>query len=76
MNFPGPVNLKGIVNDTGDRRLSIGWMKNQGPGDVNFANHKSAQTTATFSTPGEYELMLGGYDGQVAWDTVNAYYGR
>lgn len=34
------------------------WSKEQGPGQVNFANATAPVTTATFSTPGEYVLKL------------------
>ncbi len=34
------------------------WIKVKGPGKVSFAYQDSLQTTATFSTPGEYEIAL------------------
>lgn len=34
------------------------WSKQSGPGEVTFANAKAAETTATFSQPGEYVLKL------------------
>ena len=69
-NFPGPVTLVGTVYDDEPPYLAIGWMVDAGPGDVIFENGRSAVTTATFTTPGEYTLALGGYDGDVAYDTV------
>lgn len=60
------VTLEGSVS----KSASIGWSKVEGPGKVAFAKRNSAQTTASFDQPGEYELMLGGFDGYVAYDTV------
>jgi predicted GH43/DUF377 family glycosyl hydrolase len=34
------------------------WSKQSGPGSVTFANATSIDTTASFSTPGTYTLML------------------
>lgn len=34
------------------------WSKVSGPGTVGFANDSALQTTASFSTPGTYELQL------------------
>jgi hypothetical protein len=59
--------LNGNVTDDGlpipPGKLSIGWSKVSGPGDVQFANANSAATTATFSTPGSYSLRLTASDG-------------
>lgn len=60
------VTLAGSVS----KDAAIGWMKVEGPGQVEFARSKSAETTAVFDQPGQYELMLGGFDGYVAYDTV------
>lgn len=68
--FPNPVALNGVVNDPEPPHLSIGWMKADGPGEVNFENRRSAVTMVTFSEPGRYTLALGGYDGAVAYDEV------
>lgn len=62
----GSVSLAGAVN----KSASIGWAKIEGPGEVVFDEPHSASTSATFSEPGDYTLMLGGYDGDVVWDTV------
>lgn len=61
-----PVSLSGTVN----KSASIGWGKIEGPGDVVFREPHSAETTASFSEPGEYLLMLSGYDGDIAYDHV------
>jgi len=61
-----PVYLSGSVSKV----ASIGWSKVEGPGEVVFDSRHAAATTATFSQPGEYTLMLGGYDGYVAYDFV------
>ena len=37
---------------------TVTWLQDSGPGSVTFADSKSAITTATFSTPGEYVLKL------------------
>lgn len=60
------VTLTGSVS----KAASIGWSKVEGPGKVEFARRHSAETTAVFDQPGQYELMLGGFDGYVAYDTV------
>ena len=70
VSFPGVAQLTGSINDSEPPRLSIGWMKNAGPGEVEFSNSRQAITSATFSEPGRYTLMLGGFDGAVAYDTV------
>ncbi|RYG25685.1 Tat pathway signal protein [bacterium] len=44
----------------------VAWTKVSGPGRVSFANAASPETTATFSTPGEYELKLATGDGKTA----------
>ncbi len=48
------------VDDGGDAASSaaVMWSKVSGPGDVVFADAKSAVTTAGFSTPGDYVLKL------------------
>lgn len=37
---------------------TVRWSKVSGPGNVTFADATAAETTATFSTPGEYVLKL------------------
>ena len=62
----GPVHLSGSVS----KSASIGWSKVEGPGEVQFESPHAAATNASFSTAGEYTLMLGGFDGYVAYDFV------
>ncbi len=64
------AGLAGNVTGAQPPFASIGWSKAEGPGEVVFAQPHSAVTTATFSAPGEYMLMLGGFDGYVAYDMV------
>ncbi len=51
---------------------AIQWKKYSGPGDVTFGNPAQTNTTATFSAPGIYTLMLSADDGihAVAYDAV------
>jgi hypothetical protein len=69
-SFPGLVQLVATVTDVNAPYLSIGWSKVSGPGNVEFSDKHSAITTATFTESGEYELMLGGFDGGVYYDNV------
>ena len=62
----GPIFLTGSVS----KSASIGWFKDDGPGDVTFVQQHSAVTEVSFSAPGEYTLMLGGFDGYAAYDFV------
>lgn len=51
------------------------WSKQEGPGQVRFADPASPATTATFSTPGDYTLRLtaaGNHDRAVATLNVKA----
>ena len=49
------------------------WSKASGPGGVNFANASAAETTATFSAPGDYVLKLTAGEGQLSSSsTLNA----
>ena len=60
--------LRGFVQDEGLPRgstLLISWKKMSGPGDVVFTEPHSAQTAATFSAEGEYELELHATDGEL-----------
>ena len=51
---------------------TVSWSKEAGPGKVNFADAKSATTTATFSEPGSYVLKLTANNGQTtASSTLN-----
>jgi DUF1680 family protein len=50
------------------------WSKESGPGRVTFANAAALDTTATFSTPGEYKLKLTAYgDKTQAASTLNVH---
>lgn len=55
----GRTYLDGAVKSlgTGDNRILF-WRKTFGPGQVSFENARSANTTATFSSPGTYLLEL------------------
>src|SRR5262249_9610233 len=51
---------------------AVQWKLYSGPGTVNFGNAALTNTTATFSAPGIYTLMLSADDGvhAVAYDAV------
>ena len=70
VRFNSPLLLNAVVTDTQAPYLTIGWSKVSGPGTVTFSSQRSATTEVFFSEPGEYQLMLGGYDGDVAYDFV------
>ncbi len=60
------VQLRGSVRDDGrpaGSKLAVRWELLEGPGEVAFKNLGDATTTATFSTPGDYQLRLVGDDG-------------
>jgi hypothetical protein len=65
------AQLQGMVNYTGTPP-AIQWTLYSGPGTVNFANASLTNTTASFSAPGVYTLMLSANDGvhAVAYDAV------
>ena len=69
--FGQPAQLQGIVNFTG-AQPTIQWKQYSGPGTVTFGNAAQTNTTATFSAPGVYTLMLSADDGvhAVAYDAV------
>src|SRR6185436_3370437 len=52
--------------------ISVQWTKYSGPGTVAFGNATQAATSATFSLPGTYTLLLSVRDGihAVAYDAV------
>jgi hypothetical protein len=60
------VQLDGFVNDDGHpyppSTVLAQWSQLEGPGSVIFGDASAPQTTATFSTPGEYLLQLLGDD--------------
>ena len=69
---PGtPAQLQGFVTYTGSLPL-VQWQKYSGPGTVTFANAALTNTTATFSAPGVYTLMLSADDSvhAVAYDAL------
>lgn len=67
---PGSVDLDGTVEDDGDPagepdgELTSVWSLLSGPGEVEFADATAADTTATFTEVGEYELQLEASDGE------------
>lgn len=65
------AQLHGVVNSTSNS-LAIQWKLYSGPGTVTFANPSLTNTTATFSAPGIYTLMLSADDTvhAVAYDAV------
>lgn len=56
ITLSGRVWLEPLVSNIS----SLAWSKISGPGTVSFDNDSTAQTTATFSQPGTYELELAG----------------
>jgi hypothetical protein len=59
------VALAGVVSDDGcpsPPSLVTLWTAISGPGPVGFADPAAAQTTATFTVPGTYELELAATD--------------
>jgi hypothetical protein len=70
VTYPEPAILEGVVNDNEPPYMTYGWMKSDGPGEVEFENRRSAVTKVMFTEPGQYTLALGGYDGAVAYDEV------
>lgn len=81
----GPINVSAstelIIGEAGTATLdgningnatSISWSKASGPGVVSFASASSADTTATFSLPGSYELSLAADNGTASDDVTIA----
>jgi hypothetical protein len=63
--LPAGVQLAGTATDDGwpfGSTLSVEWTQVSGPGNVTFADPRTAVTTANFSAPGEYALRLSGND--------------
>jgi hypothetical protein len=65
-----PVQLAGSVRDDGmpaGSRLNASWSVQARPGTgiANFGNPSAASTTATFTQPGSYQLVLTASDGQL-----------
>lgn len=65
--LPGKTWLSGSVRGAGrrDSKVTTTWSKQSGPGNVAFGSAASAETTATFSAPGDYVLKLTADDGQL-----------
>jgi RHS repeat-associated protein len=60
------ANLGGLITDDGlplGSSVSSSWSKVSGPGEVSFSRPDAAETTAQFSTHGEYTLRLTVTDG-------------
>lgn len=72
IEFPGSVTLQGSVNAPPDRATTIQWRLYSGAGQVTFGNAAQPSTSASFSAPGIYTLMLSADDGvhAVAYDAV------
>ena len=62
--------LDGTVSDDGlpaaSGAVTIGWSLVSGPGSVTFADPTAVDTTADFSAPGEYVLLLTADDGDAS----------
>lgn len=71
VQFPAPVTLNGVVTDPSGSAV-INWKQYSGTGTASFADPRQAQTSATFSAPGSYTLMVSVADGvhAVAYDAV------
>lgn len=65
-----PLTLDGSITAT--LPVTVQWRKASGPGSVTFGNPAAAVTTAAFSLPGDYLLLLSADDGvhAVAYDAV------
>lgn len=71
-----PAILKGSVSDDGRPASppSVRWKKVKGPGTVTLTNDTSADTSASFSAPGEYVLQLTASDSELtASDEATVY---
>jgi uncharacterized protein YjiK len=76
---PNAATLDGTVTDDGlptpPGAVNSTWTRISGPGTVTFGNANAVDTTATFSTDGQYVLRLTANDGELTtFDevTVNA----
>jgi hypothetical protein len=73
--LPNPASLDGTVTDDGlpspPGAVTTTWSETSGPGNVSFGNPNAVDTTATFSSQGEYVLRLTATDGELtAFDEV------
>jgi len=67
--LPGSATDDGLPNPPG--AFTVSWSRGSGPGTVTFSNLTVAQTSATFSAPGVYVLVLTANDtNRVTADTV------
>jgi len=66
------VNLAGVVHYTNTAPLITRWKQYSGSGLVTFGNTNQTNTTVSFSTPGQFTLMLSADDGlhTPAYDAV------
>ncbi len=73
LNALGAITLGGYVAYQGVAP-AIQWRVYAGPGPVNFGDSTQTNTTATFSAPGTYTLILSADDGvhAVAYDAMTA----
>ena len=64
--WPGVANLFGAVNDNGNSPASVAatWTEVSGPNGVTFGNSNSLSTSASFPSPGTYQMQLSAGDGQ------------
>jgi len=71
VGFGTPVRLQGSVSYIGALPV-IRWKFYSGPGSINFSDSSQTNSTATFSAPGAYTLMLSAEDGihAVAYDSM------
>lgn len=71
ITWPATVTLSGTASDDGlpNGQLTVAWRKVTGPGDVTFTPVDQPVTTAAFSGPGNYVLILIADDGAL---TANA----
>ncbi len=69
VTFPGSALLHARAKDDGVPSnpgvLSLNWSKLSGPGTVTFTDNSSANTSASFTSPGSYVLRLTGNDSQL-----------
>ena len=65
--LPVGALLSGVATDDGlpSTTLTTTWTLQDGPGEVAFANASAAQTRATFSAVGNYELLFTVSDGEL-----------
>lgn len=62
----GKTYLSGGVKSLKPREIETEWSKVSGPGEVSFADARAPETTATFSSPGDYVLKLTAGKGDLA----------